>query len=121
MPSIAEATRMSPGPASSTWSGPPSETSPVGFAGSEDKIKLDPENVEKGLAQLVLTLVELLRRLLERQALRRIDSGSLSDQEIERMGETFIKLEARIGELKQIFKLKDEDLNINLGPFGDLM
>jgi hypothetical protein len=86
-----------------------------------ERVALDPENVEKGLAQLVLTLVELLRRLLERQAIRRIDSGTLSDLEIERMGDTFIKLEARVAQLKDLFKLSDEELNINLGPLGDLM
>ena len=86
-----------------------------------EKIALDPENVEKGLAQLVLTLVELVRQLLERQAVRRIDEGSLTDEQVERMGETFIKLEAKVRELKEIFALSDEELNINLGPLGDLM
>lgn len=87
----------------------------------EEKMKLNPENVDKGLAQLVLTLVELLRQLLERQAVRRIDSDTLTDVEVERMGETFIRLEEKIRELKNIFGLSDEELNINLGPLGDLM
>lgn len=85
------------------------------------RINADPECVEHGLAKLVLTLIELLRQLMERQALRRIESGSLSDEEIERLGQTFMKLEERMGELMQIFDLEDEDLNINLGPLGDLM
>ncbi|MDP3185954.1 MAG: gas vesicle protein K [Anaerolineales bacterium] len=85
------------------------------------RINVDPEKVSQGLAQLVLTLIELLRQLMERQALRRIEGGSLSDEEIERLGQTFMKLEARMDELKQIFDLEDEDLNLHLGPLGDLM
>jgi hypothetical protein len=85
------------------------------------RINADPEGVERGLARLVLTLIELLRRLMERQAIRRIEAGSLSDEEVERLGQTFLKLEARMEELKQIFGLEDEDLNLNLGPLGDLM
>jgi len=71
--------------------------------------------------RLDLTLIELLRQLMERQALRRIEAGSLSDEEIERLGQTFMKLDARMEELKQTFGLEDEDLNLNLGPLGDLM
>lgn len=85
------------------------------------RVGADPEKVEHGLAKLVLTLIELLRQLLERQALRRIEAGSLSDEEIERLGQTFLKLEARMDELKEIFGLKDEDLNLNLGPLGELL
>jgi len=85
------------------------------------RIKVDPDKVEQGLAQLVLTLIELLRRLMERQAVRRIEAGSLSDEEIERLGQTFIKLQERMDDLKEIFGLEDEDLNLNLGPLGDLM
>lgn len=85
------------------------------------RINANPKNVEKGLAKLVLTLVELIRKLLEKQAMRRIDSGSLTDEEIERVGETLMKLENKMHELKEIFGLKDEELNINLGPLGDLM
>ena len=85
------------------------------------RLNADPERVEKGLAQLVLTLVELLRQLMERQALRRIEGGSLADEEVERLGETFLALSERMEELKQAFGLEDEDLNMNLGPLGDLM
>ena len=84
------------------------------------KIKLNPENVRNGLAQLVLTLVELIRELLERQALRRIEAGTLTEEEIERLGQTFCKLSDEIGRLKEYFGLSDEDLNINLGPLGNL-
>jgi hypothetical protein len=73
------------------------------------------------LAKLVLTLVELIRKLLEKQAMRRIEGGSLGEEEIEGIGETLMKLENKMKELKEIFGLKDEELNLNLGPLGDLM
>lgn len=85
------------------------------------RLNADPEELEKGLAQLVLTLVELLRQLMERQALRRIDGGTLTDDEVERLGRTFLALSERMDELKEIFGLSDRDLNLNLGPLGDLM
>ena len=85
------------------------------------RVNADPEKVEKGLAQLVLTLVELLRQLMERQALRRMDHGTLTDEQVERLGQTFMKLEQRMEELKAEFGLEDHDLNLNLGPLGDLM
>ncbi len=85
------------------------------------RVNVDPQNVERGLAQLVLTLIELLRQLMEHQAIRRIEGGSLSEEEIERLGQTFMKLDMRMEELKQIFGLEDEDLNLNLGPLGNLL
>jgi hypothetical protein len=85
------------------------------------RINADPEGVEKGLAQLVLTIVELLRQLMERQALHRIDAGGLDDEQIERLGTTFMLLERRMGELKEIFGLEDKDLNLDLGPLGRLL
>jgi hypothetical protein len=85
------------------------------------RINADPERVERGLAQLVLTLIELLRQLMERQALRRIEQGGLTDAEIDRLGLTFMRLERRMDELKKEFGLDDDDLNINLGPLGDLL
>jgi hypothetical protein len=85
------------------------------------RIDANPKNVERGLAKLVLTLVELIRKLLEKQAMRRIEGGSLTDEEIERIGLTLLKLENKMQELKQIFGLKDEELNLNLGPLGNLM
>jgi hypothetical protein len=85
------------------------------------RIEADPKNVEKGLAKLVLTLVELIRQLLERQTIRRMEAGSLTDTEIERVGETLMKLEAKMQELKGVFGLDDEELNLNLGPLGNLM
>lgn len=86
-----------------------------------ERINIDPKNVEKGLAKLVLTIVELLRQLMEKQAMRRVETGSLTDEEIERVGETLMKLENKMKELKEIFGLKDEELNLNLGPLGNLM
>ena len=85
------------------------------------RLNADPEGLEKGLAQLVLTLVELLRELMERQALRRIEAGTLSDEEVERLGRTFMALKERMDELKDVFGLADEDLNLNLGPLGNLL
>ena len=85
------------------------------------RVNADPEHVEKGLAQLVLTVVELLRQLMERQALRRIEGGSLNEDEIERLGVSLMKLEQRMGELLEEFDLEPGDLNINLGPLGDLV
>jgi hypothetical protein len=83
------------------------------------RINADP--VEKGLAQLVLTIVELLRQLMERQALRRVGAGDLSDEETERLGRTMMLLGERMEELKEQFGLSDSDLNLNLGPLGNLM
>ena len=85
-----------------------------------ERINADPEKVEQGLARLVLTLIELLRRVLEHQAVRRMDGGSLSDEEIERLGLALLKLSERMDELKATFDLTDEDLNIDLGPLGRL-
>jgi hypothetical protein len=85
------------------------------------RIDADPERVERGLAQLVLTLIELLRQLMERQALRRIDHGSLSEEEVERLGLAFMRLDERMNELKEEFELEAEDLNIDLGPLGRLL
>lgn len=90
-------------------------------AGLPRRINADQQNVEQGLAKLVLTLIELVRRLLEKQAIRRMEAGSLTDEQVERLGETFIKLEEKMTELKETFDLQDEDLNLNLGPLGDLM
>jgi hypothetical protein len=83
------------------------------------RLNLDPEKVEQGLVKLVLALVELIRQLLERQAIGRMEGGSLSDEEIERLGMTFLKLEQRMEELKAHFGI--DDLNIDLGPLGKLL
>jgi hypothetical protein len=85
------------------------------------RIDAEPENAERGLAQLVLTVVELLRQLMERQALRRVEAGGLDDETVERLGRTLMALEQRMEELKQAFGLRDEDLNLDLGPLGRLL
>jgi hypothetical protein len=85
-----------------------------------ERINADPEKVEQGLARLVLTVVELLRRVLEHQAIRRMDGGSLSDEQVEKLGLALLKLNERMGELKETFGLSDDDLSIDLGPLGEL-
>jgi len=85
------------------------------------RINSDPESVERGLVSLVLTLVELLRQLMERQAIRRVDRGDLTDEQIERIGTTLMLLEEKMDELREHFDLKPEDLNIDLGPLGPLL
>jgi hypothetical protein len=86
-----------------------------------ERVNIDTEGVEQGLAQLVLTLIEFLRQVLERQAVRRMEGGSLSDEEVERVGLALMKLEEKIHELAGQFGLRPGDLNINLGPLGDLL
>jgi gas vesicle protein GvpK len=85
-----------------------------------DRISADSEIVENGLARLVLSIIELVRRLLEKQALRRMDHGNLSDEEIERLGNALMKLEEKMEELKRVFGLSDDDLNLKLGPVRTL-
>jgi hypothetical protein len=85
------------------------------------RINADPEGVERGLAQLVLTIVELLRQLMERQALRRVEAGALTEDQVERLGETLMLLAERMEELKREFGLEDRDLNLDLGPLGRLL
>ena len=83
------------------------------------RVHIDPDKVEQGLVKLVLTLVELLRQLLERQAIRRMEAETLTGEEIDRLGTTLMRLEERIKELQKHFQI--EDLNINLGPQGKLL
>jgi uncharacterized protein YjiS (DUF1127 family) len=86
-----------------------------------NRINSDPQNVERGLAKLVLTLIELLRQLMERQALRRMEGNTLTDAEIEQLGQTFMRLQKRMEEMKEAFGLSGEDLNLDLGPLGKLL
>lgn len=88
---------------------------------STDRIDCTSESIEQGLAKLVLGLIELLRRLLERQAIRRMEGGSLTDEQVENMGQALMKLEQKIQELAAEFKLTAKDLNLDLGPLGKLM
>lgn len=84
------------------------------------RIVADPEAVENGLARLVLSIIELVRRLLEKQALRRMDAGNLSDEEIESLGTALMKLEEKMEEMKRVFGLEGDDLNLSLGPIKTL-
>ena len=84
-------------------------------------INIDAQSVEQGLAKLVLTLIELIRRLLEKQAVRRMEGGGLTPEQVEELGLALMKLEAKMQELKAQFGLADEDLNLDLGPVGRLI
>lgn len=92
-----------------------------GNNGNSQRLDCSPETIEKGLARLVLSLIELLRRLLERQAVRRMEGGSLGEQEVENMGLALMKLEAKIQELAGQFGLTMAELNLELGPLGNLL
>lgn len=79
------------------------------------------ENIDQGLAKLVLTLVEFIRRLLEHQAVRRMEGGELTDSQIEELGLALLRLRERLDEIKDVFGLSGEELNIDLGPLGRLL
>lgn len=81
----------------------------------------DPKKAEKGIAQLVLTLVKLIKELMYRETRRRIKKGNLSEVEIRKLGLTFKALDKKLQELKAVFGLKEEELNLDLGPLGNLM
>ena len=85
------------------------------------RINIDAQSVEQGLAKLVLTLIEFIRRLLEKQAVRRMEGEDLSPEQIEELGLALMRLEAKLQELKTQFGLADEDLNLDLGPIGRLI
>jgi Gas vesicle protein K len=115
----------SPGPVE-----PEIETAhPAEFAGElrrvadalPERINVDARSVEQGLAKLVLTLIELVRRLLEKQAVRRMEGGGLTPEQVEELGLALMKLEEKMRELKGQFGLEDEDLNLDLGPIGKLI
>ena len=86
-----------------------------------ERINIDVRSVEQGLAKLVLSLIELIRRLLEKQAVRRMEGGDLSPEQIEELGLALMKLEEKMGELKAQFGLSSDDLNLDLGPIGRLI
>ncbi len=85
------------------------------------RIHLDPDQAEHGLAQLVMTVIELLRQIVERHAMRRVEGGTLTDEQIENLGIALMNLEEKMDELKEVFGLDAEDLNIDLGPLGSLL
>jgi actin-like ATPase involved in cell morphogenesis len=86
-----------------------------------ERVNVSAESVEQGLAKLVLTLIELIRRLLEKQAVRRMEGGGLTDEQVEELGLALMKLEEKMAEMKAHFGLGDEELNIDLGPIGRLI
>lgn len=90
-------------------------------SGTNGRINFDPEKAEQGLAQLVLTVVELLRQIVERHAMRRVEGGTLTDEQVENLGIALMNLEEKMEELKEVFGLDADDLNIDLGPLGSLM
>lgn len=100
---------------------PDDEGTPARALGLPRRINADQATAERDLAKLVLTLIELVRQLMERVAVRRVNAGTLSEAEVERMGETFLRLERRMEELTAAFGLRREDLKLNLGPLGDLL
>jgi hypothetical protein len=89
--------------------------------GLPERINIDAHSIEQGLAKLVLTLIEFIRRLLEKQAIRRMEGGDLSPEQIENLGLALMTLEARMQELKAQFGLAEQDLNLDLGPVGRLI
>lgn len=85
------------------------------------RIETEPDTVERDLIKLVLTVVELVRQLMERQALRRVDQGDLTEDQEERIGMTLMLLEERMTELRERYGLSAADLNLDLGPLGSLL
>ena len=85
------------------------------------RIDASPEDIEAGVGRLVLTLVELIRQLLEHQAVRRMEGGGLEDEEMERLGIALMRLEEKLDDIREAFGIEKEDLNIDLGPLGRLL
>lgn len=89
--------------------------------GLPQRLDASADDIEAGLARLVLTLIEFLRQVLEHQAVRRMEGGSLTEQEIEDVGLALLRLQEKLDEIRQVFGLAPEDLNIDLGPLGRLI
>ena len=85
------------------------------------RLETDAESVQRDLMRLVLTIVELVRQLMEKQALRRLDAGDLTDEQIEGLGTGLMRLSEAMTELRERFGLTQEDLNLDLGPLGSLL
>ncbi|MBK1706853.1 gas vesicle protein K [Halochromatium glycolicum] len=101
-------------------SGTPLAAAASSTVGGRKRLEIDEAGVRNGLAQLVLTLIKLLHELLERQAIARMESGSLDEEEIERLGLTLMRQAEELERVREAFGLRDEDLNIDLGPLGRL-
>lgn len=99
----------------------PSVFSGMSRSALPERLQLDREDMAHGLAQLVLTVLELLRQVLERQAVHRMEGGTLSDDEVERLGLAFLRLRDTMDELKRTFGLEDADLDLDLGPLSRLL
>ncbi|MFJ8787637.1 gas vesicle protein K [Streptomyces sp. NPDC102462] len=100
----------------------PDDLSPSGRgSGAARRLRADPDTVERDLVKLVLTIVELLRQLMERQALHRVDEGDLTEEQEERLGLTLMLLHDRMAELCDRYGLTLADLNLDLGPLGTLL
>ena len=85
------------------------------------RLETDSEAVQRDLVRLVLTVVELVRQLMERQAMRRVDGGDLTDEQVEKLGLALMRLEEAMTELRERFEIDARDLNIDLGPLGPLL
>lgn len=85
------------------------------------RLETDSESVQRDLMKLVLTIIELVRQLMERQAIRRVDEGDLSDDQVEELGVGLMRLEEAMLQLREQFDLTAEDLNLDLGPLGTLL
>ncbi len=85
------------------------------------RIEALPEDIDQGVAKLVLTLIEFIRQLLEHQAVRRMEGGGLTDEQVEELGLALLRLRERLDEIKDVFGLSGEELNIDLGPLGRLL
>jgi len=89
--------------------------------GFPQRLETDAESVQRDLMRLVLTIIELVRQLMEKQALRRLDEGSLSDDQVDALGEGLMHLAEAMRDLREQFGLTQEDLNLDLGPLGKLL
>jgi hypothetical protein len=92
-----------------------------GIRALPQRIETDPESVQRDLLRLVLTIIELVRQLMEKQALRRVDAGDLTDDQVEALGTGLMHLEAAMRDLRERYGLTQDDLNLDLGPFGKLL
>jgi hypothetical protein len=108
-------------PSADTATDTPSDFARILQPGQAPRLNIDEAKIKNGLGQLVLTLIKLLHELLEKQAIRRIDAGSLDEEEIERLGVTLMLQAREIDRLRQLFNLEEEDLNLDLGPLGTLL
>jgi PDZ domain-containing secreted protein len=94
---------------------------PQGKRSSSSHLNLDADKKKNGLAELVLTVIKLLHELVEKQAIRRIDGGGLTDEEIERLGYTLMRQSEEIARIAREFGLEYDNLNLDLGPLGKLL